>query len=100
MSIQDQTRLLQISSQTGEIRLQAHLSGFVSETRLKVSYPLEKRGRTKADLYRKGLCAMLVEGQELVPDDDWSMTDEDPIESEAEYSGSETSESGSESELE
>jgi hypothetical protein len=43
---------------------------------------------------------MLVEGQELVPDDDWSMTDEDPIESEAEYSGSETSESGSESELE
>ena len=37
---------------------------------------------------------MLIEGHELVPDDDdWSMTDHDPIESEAEYSGSETSES-------
>jgi len=34
---------------------------------------------------------MLVDKEAIVPDDEWSLTDEDPIESESEYCGSETS---------
>lgn len=40
---------------------------------------------------------MLPDGWVPVPDDDWSLTDEDPIDSEAEYSGEETSDFDSES---
>ena len=41
---------------------------------------------------------LLSEGIVPVPDDPWSLTDDEPMESEAEYSGSETSDSDSDSE--
>jgi hypothetical protein len=34
---------------------------------------------------------MLVDKETIVPDDEWSLTDEDPIESESEYCESHTS---------
>jgi len=34
---------------------------------------------------------LLPEGSVPVPDEEWSLTDDEPMESEAEYSGSETS---------
>jgi len=41
---------------------------------------------------------LLPEGFVPVPDDEWSLTDDEPMESEAEYSGSETSGCDSDSE--
>ena len=41
---------------------------------------------------------LLPEGFVPVPDDPWSLTDDEPIESEAEYSGSETFGSDSDAE--
>jgi hypothetical protein len=52
---------------------------------------------------RRGLSAvMLPDDFVFVPDDEWSLTDDEPMDSEAEYSGSETSgyDSGSDSEME
>jgi hypothetical protein len=49
---------------------------------------------------RRGLSAvMLPDDFVFVPDDEWSLTDDEPMDSEAEYSGSETSgyDSGSDS---
>lgn len=42
---------------------------------------------------------LLPEGFVPVPDDPWSLTDDEPMESEAEYSGSETSGPDSDSEI-
>ena len=39
----------------------------------------------------RGLCHMLVDKETIVPDEEWSLTDEDPIESESEYCESDTS---------